>query len=145
MTANALLVELYKTDAAGKPQALFTIEHGPEPKKAPLVLHHAIMALPALEAIDKRIEGILLSIGKKGQSVADLMDELEILQAHGCKLYGQTIYLDTSDRNSWIAINQHTVHAPNTNSIYGHHAKNLRKFWHGQLDVVRGNEPAAGM
>jgi len=146
MQTNPLLVELYTTDDAGKPIALFEIEHGPAPRKAQVELHHANYALPALEAIDKRIDDILLSLGKHGQSVCVLMDEIEILQTHGCKLQAQTIYLDTSDRNSWISISQTMLHSPNKNSIYGHHAKNLRNFWKGRLDPVRPTiEPEVGL
>lgn len=140
MNQNPLLKELYKTDASGKPQPLFELKHGPEPRKAPIVLHHALHALPALEAIDKRIDELLLSLGNRGLSVNEIMDEMEALQVHGCKLYAQTVYLDTSDRNSWASLSQHMQHNPKGNSVYGHHAKNLKSFWKGRLDVTPGSE-----
>ncbi|MDT8925518.1 hypothetical protein RBE51_22295 [Pseudomonas taiwanensis] len=146
MKPNSLLIELYETDETGKPKPLFEIKHGPPPKRAPLVLHHALHAIPALEAIDKRIDEILSSLGKRGQNVAELMDEVEALQIHGCKLFAQTIYLDTSDRNSWLSINQCMTHQPRSNSVYGSHAKNLKAFWKGSLHPASPSvEPAVSL
>lgn len=146
MKPNPLLIELYETDEAGKPKPLFEIKHGPPPQKSQLILHHALHALPALEAIDKRIDEILSSLGKRGQSVTELMDEMEALQIHGCKLVAQTVYLDTSDRNSWLSISQCMTHQPRSNSVYGSHAKNLQAFWKGRLKPATPNaEPAVSL
>lgn len=146
MKPNPLLIDLFETDEAGKPKPLFEIKHGPPPQKAPLILRHALLALPALEAIDKRIDEILTSLGKRGQSVSDLMDEVEALQIHGCKLCAQTVYLDTSDRNSWLSISQCMSHQPQSNSVYGSHAKNLKAFWKGRLNPATPSaEPAVSL
>jgi hypothetical protein len=134
MTTDNLLDELFETDAAGTPVTKFQMEVDPGPRKEIKTLHHALYALPKLEAIDARMDEMLTSLGTRGHDVNVIMDEVESLQAHGRKIMAQALYLDTTDRNSWTAIKQSYLHERGNNSVYGGHAKALRRFWHGQLD-----------
>jgi len=133
-SAKALMAEIFKVDETGKPQAEFEILTGPAPGNDILKQHHALKAFPALKAIDDYIDDIVANLGENGKDVGQLMNDWQVLSAHASKVMGQAIYLDTSDRNSWTSIRQSMVHEPGNEKFQSRYSKELRDFWHGNMD-----------
>ncbi|AXH60135.1 hypothetical protein [Pseudomonas amygdali] len=132
--AKILMVDVFQADEAGKPAVEFELQHGPAPRNEVLKQHHSLKAYPAILAIDERIDSIVASLGQPGQNVDQQIIDWEFLSSHASKIMAQAIYLDTSDRNSWVSIRQTMVHEPGQEKFNSRYTLALKKFWNGNLD-----------
>lgn len=141
--AKTLMVDVFQVGEAGKPAAEFELQHGPAPRNEVLKQHHSLKAYPAILAIDERIESIVASLGQPGKNVDQQIVDWEFLSAHASKIMAQAIYLDTSDRNSWVSLRQTMVHEPGQEKFNSQYSLALKQFWHGNLDRhLEARQPA---
>lgn len=133
---EALIKPVFEEDKQGKPVPMFEIKSGRGPGKAIIAAKHSLLIEPNLKAIDLAISRLFESLGRTAVEKGDsdtVMRQADELESFARKLRSQAYYLDTSDRNSWMTIEQVFKFKNNSSQVMGNNHKALVDLFFGKI------------